>query len=138
MVAASRGYVLGPGEGVPGGDDTGVKASRASTEGSLTVIESDTDGGAPRHVHSREDECFYVLEGVISVECGDARWEVGAAGFVFLPRGVPHTWDVVGERARVLIITAPAGLEEFLREFHAADGAERAEVARRHGIEFLF
>jgi len=136
-VAPERGYVLGPREGAPGQDDAGVKASRASTGGSLTVIESDTDGGAPRHVHGREDECFYVLDGTISVECGDDRWEAGPSSFVFLPRGLPHAWDVVGERARVLIITAPAGLEVFLREFHVAEGAERAEVARRHGIEFL-
>jgi quercetin dioxygenase-like cupin family protein len=137
-VAATGGYVLGPGEGVPGQDDAGVKASRASTGGSLTMIESDTDGGAARHVHAREDECFYVLEGTIWVECGDERWEAGPSSFVFLPRGVPHAWDVVGDRARVLIIAAPAGLEEFLREFHGADEAEQAEVARRHGIEFLF
>jgi len=136
-VSAPRGYVLGPGEGVPGEDDAALKASRASTGGGLTLIESDTDGGAPRHVHSREDEAFYVLDGAIWVECGDERWEAGPASFVFLPRGVPHAWDVVGERAKLLIITAPAGLEEFLREFHAADDAGRAEVARRHGIEFV-
>lgn len=137
-MAATGGYVLGPGEGVPGQVDAGVKWSRTSTAGSLTVIESDTDGGAPRHVHAREDECFYVLEGTISVECGDERWEAGPASFVFLPRGVPHAWDVVDERAKVLIITAPAGLEEFLRELHVAEDAERAEVARRHGIDFVF
>ena len=134
---AARGYVLGPGEGVPGEGDAALKASRASTGGSLTLIDSDTDGGAPLHVHAHEDECFYVLEGTIWVECGDDRWEAGAANFVFLPRGMPHAWDVVGERARLLIMTAPAGLEEFLREFHAAEGSERAEIARRHGIEFL-
>ena len=133
----ARGYVLGPGEGVSGEGDPALKASGTSTGGVLTLIESDTDGGAPRHVHAREDECFYVLDGSIRVQCGDADWLAGAASFVFLPRGVPHAWDVVGERAKVLIIAAPAGLEEFLREFHAADGDERAEVARRHGIEFV-
>jgi quercetin dioxygenase-like cupin family protein len=133
----ASGYVLEPAAGVPGQDDPSLKASRASTAGALTVVESDTTGGAPRHVHSHEDECFYVLDGTISVECGDDRWEASAGAFVFTPRGVPHAWDVLGERARVLIIAAPGGLEEFLREFHSADGSERAEVARRHGIEFL-
>jgi quercetin dioxygenase-like cupin family protein len=136
-VSPPAGYMLGPGEGVPGEGDADLKASRVSTSGVLTVIESDTSGGAPRHEHGHEDECFYVLEGVISVECGDDTWEAGAGSFVFLPRGVPHAWDVVGDRARVLIITAPAGLEEFLREFHEAADGERGEVARRHGIEFL-
>jgi quercetin dioxygenase-like cupin family protein len=133
----AAGYVVGPGEGVPGGADTALKASSESTGGALTVFDSDTDGGAPRHVHSREDECFYVMDGTISVECGDEAWEAGPGAFVFLPRGVPHAWDVVGERARVLILTVPAGFEGFMREFHEADGAARAEVARRHGIEFL-
>jgi mannose-6-phosphate isomerase-like protein (cupin superfamily) len=132
----AAGYVLRPGEGAAGQDDPAVKASRISTDGALTVIDSDTTGGAPRHVHAYEDECFYVLDGSISVECGDEAWVLGKGAFVFLPRGVPHAWDVVGERAKVLIITAPAGLEEFLRELHAAESSP-PEVARRHGIEFL-
>jgi mannose-6-phosphate isomerase-like protein (cupin superfamily) len=105
----TRGYVLGPGEGVPGGGDPALKASGPSTGGALTLFESDTDGGAPRHVHSREDECFYVLEGVVTVECGDETFEAGPRSFVLMPRGNPHAWDVVGDRATVLIITVPAG-----------------------------
>ena len=132
-----EGYVLQPGEGTPGQDDPAVKASRLSTGGAITVMESDSAGGAPRHVHAREDECFYVLDGTISVECGDETFEAGPGAFVFMPRSIPHAWDVVGEHARVLILTVPAGLEEFLREFHAAEGTERAEVARRYDIEFL-
>src|SRR5207248_1162423 len=58
----TNGYVLGPGESVSGvGSD--VKAGRVSTGGSLTLMESHTRGGAPLHIHSREDECFYVVEG---------------------------------------------------------------------------
>ena len=132
----SSGYVLRPGEGAGGHGDPDVKASRMSTDGALTVIDSETTGGAPRHVHGHEDECFYVLDGTITVECADDVWELGSGAFVFLPRGVPHAWDVVGERARVLIITAPGGLEEFLADLHAPD-ASPAEVGRRHGIEFL-
>jgi mannose-6-phosphate isomerase-like protein (cupin superfamily) len=130
-----RGYMLKPGEGVAGfGSD--VKASSTSTGGVITLIESRTDGGAPLHVHSRQDECFYVLEGTITVQCGEDRFEAGAGSFVFLPRGVPHSWDVVGEVATVLIITVPAMLEEFLRDFHA-EGADRSQVAERYGITFL-
>jgi hypothetical protein len=41
--------------------------------------------------------------------------------FVFLPRGIPHEWDVIGTGvATVLIITVPAGLDDFLREYHEA------------------
>jgi quercetin dioxygenase-like cupin family protein len=129
------GYVLGAGEGVEGAAE--VKASRVSTGGALTLIESTTNGGASRHVHSREDEYFYVVEGAITVECGAERWEAGPRSFVFLPRGVPHAWDVVGDEATVLLMTVPAGLEAFLDEYHAATGSARKAVAAEYGIEFL-
>lgn len=133
----ARGYVLPGGRGLSP-DDPSLKASVASTGGGLTLIESRTTGGAPRHVHTREDEYFYVLEGVISVSLGDEQFEAGPRSFVFLPRNVPHAWDVVGDEATLLLITAPAGLDVFLGEFHSAgSAAERAEVAARHGITFV-
>jgi quercetin dioxygenase-like cupin family protein len=133
----AKGYVLKPGEGVAG-FGTEVKAGRDSTAGSITLIESRTRGGAPRHVHRNEDECFYVVEGTISVECGDDTFVAGPRSFVFLPRGIPHAWDVVGGAARVLMITVPAMLEEFLRDYHAApDSDAKDAVAARYGITFL-
>ena len=114
--------------------DSDVKAGRASTGGSLTVIESRTAGGAPLHVHRREDEAMYVLEGSIWAKCGDDRFELEPRSFVFLPRDVPHAWDVDGDEAVVLILTAPAGHELSLEEFHG--GADRADLAERYGIEF--
>ena len=127
------GYALGPDATLTPGMD--VKAGRASTGGSLTVIESRTAGGAPPHVHRREDEAMYVLEGSIWARCGDERFDLGPRSFVFLPKDVPHEWDVVGYEAVVLIVTAPAGLEEFLNDFHAGE-TDRGELADRYGIEF--
>ncbi len=77
---------------------------------------------------------MYVLEGSIWARCGDDRFELEPRSFVFLPRDVPHEWDVVGDEAVVLIVTAPAGLEEFLEGFHG--GEDRADLAARYGIEF--
>jgi PhnB protein len=133
-----RGYVLEEGQGVADGDSS-TKASRESTGGSLTLIESHTDGGAPLHVHTREDEFFYVVDGAITVRCGDEEYEAGPRSFVFLPRGIPHEWDVIGgQTAIVLMMTSPAGLEEFLGEYHAAPTAKaHDEVAARYGITFI-
>lgn len=139
-----KGYVLNAGEGA-GGFGPEVKASVASTGGVLTLIDSNTRGGAPRHVHTREDECFYVLEGTIVAHCGEDTFTSGPGSFFFLPRGVPHDWDVVrdaagGGSARVLMITVPAMLEAFLAEFHAAGGSggpSRAEVAQKYGLTFF-
>jgi len=131
-------YVLLSGEGVAG-FDASVKAARASTGGNLSLIESHTRGGAPWHIHTREDEYFYVLNGVISVHLGREAYAAGPGSFVFLPRGIPHAWDVEGESATLLMMTVPAMLEEFLREFHAAaTRADRDQVATSYGIEFLW
>jgi mannose-6-phosphate isomerase-like protein (cupin superfamily) len=135
-VELMKGYVVGAGEGVEGADPE-LKASAASTDGALTLIESRTTGGAPPHVHSREDECMYVVEGSITVRCGDDLFRAGPRSFVFLPRGTPHSWDVQGDEAVVLIITVPGGFEGFLREWHDAEGSARDAVAARHGIRML-
>jgi mannose-6-phosphate isomerase-like protein (cupin superfamily) len=115
----ARGYVVGPGEGVP---DRGpeVKASGRSTGGSLTLIEVAIDGGPPRHTHTREDESFHVLSGTLEVECGDDRFQAGPGSFVFLPRNLPHAFRSVGGPARALLIVTPGGLDEYFAELSAA------------------
>ena len=139
MENSMKPYVLLAGEGVAG-FDASVKASRSSTGGNLTVIESHTKGGAPWHVHSCEDEYFYVIEGKIIVHCGDEIYSAGPGSFVFLPRGIPHAWNVGAEGvATLLMMTVPAMLEEFLQEFHRASTREdRDAVAAGYGIQFFW
>jgi len=131
-------YVLHPGEGAAG-FDASVKAAKSSTGGSFTLIESHTRGGAPWHVHSREDEYLYVVSGALTVSVGKEVFRAEQGSFVFLPRGVAHMWDVASsDKATVLMMTVPGMLEEFLRDFHAASGKEaRDQVAATYGIRFL-
>jgi mannose-6-phosphate isomerase-like protein (cupin superfamily) len=68
--------------------DPGLKASRHSTGGALSVIESSIGAGPPLHVHDREDECFYVMDGELSIRCGGEAFDAAAGSFVFLPRGL--------------------------------------------------
>ncbi len=134
---AERSYALRPGEKTAGYGEA-VKASAMATGGAMTLIRSDTTGGAPWHVHTREDEFFYVVSGRIRVWHGTRVADLDADGFVFLPRGEPHSWDVLSAEARVLLITVPAMLETFLDEFHAATNEEqRYVVAARYGVSFL-
>ncbi len=137
MNESPKPYVLHAGESVPGSAN-GVKASISSTAGAFTMIESHTAGGAPWHVHTREDEYFYVLDGEITIWCGKEEFHAGPRSFVFLPRGVPHAWDVRPPgKATVLMMTVPGMLEEFLREFHAATPNQRNAVAQRYGLTFF-
>jgi quercetin dioxygenase-like cupin family protein len=94
--------------GLAEGEDTG---------GRLTVFEIlfPPDSGPPLHVHEREDEAFYVLEGSLSVRMSDEEFEASAGSFVFQPRGIPHTFKSSGEGARVLLLVTPSGFERYFR-----------------------
>jgi quercetin dioxygenase-like cupin family protein len=69
----------------------------------------------PPHIHTREEECFYVVDGAITCYVGDEVIEVAAGGFITLPRGVPHRYELASDEARLLNLCAPAGFEGFYR-----------------------
>lgn len=86
------------------------------TGGRFALWEGVLPRGAAPPLHSHpQDETFYVLEGTVSVWAGDAqgeRCEVGAA--IFVPGGVPHSFRVESDTARMLFLSTPAGIEEFV------------------------
>jgi mannose-6-phosphate isomerase-like protein (cupin superfamily) len=91
-----------------------VKATATDTGGGFGLVESLVAPGfsPPLHVHHGEDESFYVLEGELTLKCGDRIFQATAGAFVFLPRDVPHTFVVEGDRpARVLTLMTPGGGE---------------------------
>jgi quercetin dioxygenase-like cupin family protein len=74
-------------------------------------------GGPPPHVHSREDEGFYILEGEITFQAGEDRFVAGAGTFVNMPVGTLHSFGNASDKtARMLISVAPAGLEQMFFE----------------------
>jgi quercetin dioxygenase-like cupin family protein len=132
--AVTKGYMLVEGDSVPGAD-AGTKASAASTAGSLTLVESRIQGGPPRHVHAHEDESFYVLDGALSVSCGDDVFEAGPRCYVFLPRGVPHHFNTISGPATVLLIVTPGGIEAYFREIREAmDEQSQLDVGAKYDI----
>jgi quercetin dioxygenase-like cupin family protein len=107
-------------------------------------------GGPPPHVHSREEEGFYVLEGEITFRVGDQRLVATAGMFANMPVGTPHAFkNESGKAAKMLISVAPAGLEQMFFEFGVPlpEGSTTAlpptkeeikkllAVAPRYGIE---
>ena len=95
-----------------------VKAGTEDTDGAFTLIEAlaPSGFGTPLHLHQREEEGFYVLEGSMTVQCGDERWDAVPGSFVLLPRGVPHAYLVNDGPCRMLQITSPAQFEQFAAE----------------------
>jgi quercetin dioxygenase-like cupin family protein len=94
-----------------------VKAASESTAGRVAVIEflAPRGSGSPLHVHRREDEWFYVMDGALTFWVGGEVIEAPAGSFVYGPRDVPHTFTVNSDEARFLLVVEPGGFEGFLR-----------------------
>lgn len=92
-----------------------IKARSEDTGGMIGVAEADfwAGLGPPLHVHHREDEAFYVLEGQIRFRRGDGVFIAGPGDFVFGPREIPHNFKVLEGGARALILMTPAGMEHM-------------------------
>ena len=83
---------------------------------------------APLHLHTREDEYSFVLEGRMGALLGDDVVEAGPGDLVFKPRNQWHTfWNAGDEPCRILQIIAPAGFERFFRELVEMGGAINVE-----------
>jgi quercetin dioxygenase-like cupin family protein len=136
MTDLLTGYVVPASAGLAG--DPGLKASRHSTGGSVSVFETSIGAGPPLHVHDHEDECLYVLDGELSVRCGGDAFDAAAGSFVFLPRGRPHRFWAAGLSARLLLIAVPGGIEDYFAAINAAaSDAERVRIGERYGIRVI-
>jgi quercetin dioxygenase-like cupin family protein len=109
-------------------------------------------GGPPPHIHTREDETFYLVEGQIEFLLGEETIGAGAGDFVNVPRGTVHRFLNTGsETARMILTFTPAGIERWFEETlePAPNGAQDAPdnvaevsaryvaTAPRYGIEFV-
>lgn len=147
---------LEPGEGESLwflGAHVSVKASSETTAGRVDVIEhlAPRGAGSPLHVHTREDEWFYVIEGELTFWVGGRVIEAPPGSFVYGPRDIPHTYTVTSKTARYLLITEPGDFGTFMRTLaepagepvipppatEPPDVARLAEVALEYGMEIL-
>jgi mannose-6-phosphate isomerase-like protein (cupin superfamily) len=129
-----------------------IKVTAAMTNGSFGLAEGIGPVGSspPLHVHTREDEGILVLEGLLTIRCGDDTFSAGPDSFTFLPRGVPHTFVVEGETpVRLLSICTPGGFERFFADAGRPaeddglppnvppDVALLREAGERYGLQFV-
>lgn len=97
-------------------------------------------GGPPPHVHAREEEGFYVLDGEITLQIGEKRIIASAGMFANMPVGTPHSFKNESNKpAKMLISIAPAGLEKMFFEVGVpvAQGATTAPPPSKEEIEKL-
>ena len=117
---------------------------------SLAEVTAGAEVGPPPHIHHREDESFYVLEGAFEFSVGSRAFTAGAGSFVYLPKGLVHMHRAAGgASAKAVVMYTPAGVERFIEEagrpatdVSAAPGPpeppelERiVAVAQKYGIE---
>lgn len=102
-----------------------VKISGTDTNGGLAIFEQTSlsqGRGTPLHVHPKQDEIFYVLEGKYKFKVGDELFNLSAKDSIFLPRAVPHAWTQVSETGKMMVVLQPAGkLESFFVTMAALD-----------------
>jgi quercetin dioxygenase-like cupin family protein len=142
---SARFLVNNPGEGrtvAVVGDVYRFLATGEDTGGKYTLFEAIVcpGGGPPPHVHSREEEGFYVLEGEITFFIGEQRLVAHAGMFANMPVGTPHSFkNESGKSARMLISLAPAGLEKMFFEVGVSvpPGTTTAAPPTREEIERL-
>jgi mannose-6-phosphate isomerase-like protein (cupin superfamily) len=130
-----------------------IRATAADTGGLMTIIEVTEPPGyeAPLHVHRREDEAFFILEGSATIHVGDQSFAVGPGDYAFGPRDIPHRFSVGDEGCRMLFICTPGGFENLVREMSVPaerrtlpppsdeepDWERVAAVAEANGCELL-
>jgi quercetin dioxygenase-like cupin family protein len=104
-----------------------IRAYGAATNGALAIVEEHARLGyrMPSHVHSREDETLYVIDGELSYRRGGETGRAGPGETVFLPRQVAHHFEVVSGHAHFLLIVTPAGFENFFAQVSGAALADR-------------
>jgi quercetin dioxygenase-like cupin family protein len=94
------------------------KALGSETNGQFWALEglADRHMAVPFHSHTHEDEIWYVLEGEIRFFVGDTPQVATAGAMVYIPRGVPHTSQILSDTARWFGIGTPAGLDDWFFE----------------------
>ncbi|GCE46055.1 Cupin domain-containing protein [Thermosporothrix hazakensis] len=157
MTQEKRGYMLRENEGQAYWFLNALVLTKASSGQSenafaLQVITATRGQEPPRHIHYHQDEWFYIIEGTMSIHCGDDTWHAESGAFVCMPRGVPHSFTIESEQLKMLVITSPGGPKGFdafvqelgrpaeqltLPEPEKPDLQRLRQIAQKYDIEIL-
>lgn len=139
-----KGFLVDAGTGRPTRipvPKSAFKALSADTGGAYTFGEYDLTYDFPPHIHHREDEGIYVLEGRITVSVGDDTFSMGPGDFAFMPKDVVHSITLASERpVRILAVSTPGGFEHLMEDLteinaagHDTSSSEWQALEAKHG-----
>lgn len=142
-------FLVLPGDGEPlrgpVGGPARILARAETTNGGFTAIENEIPPGQgpAEHIHVREDEMYYVLDGAVRFKADGRYFDAVPGSFMFIPRGTRHCFRNDGDvPARLLVMFAPAGMERFFEGIAALppgppDPAEYRRVAHAAWMEVV-
>ena len=121
-----------------------ILSNKTNGDYSVIVTETPPNGGPPMHVHSKEDELFYILKGNYIFNFGDKKIHVSRGDLIRLPRGVPHSFVNVDSITGITMNTiTPGGFEYFFDDIAVASEnkilkrEEIDSIAHLYGIKFI-
>jgi len=122
-----------------------LKASGQQTGGAYELYQQSNPPGAgvPPHIHTSEDETFYIIRGLVRFLVGDKWIEAGPGTTLWAPRNVPHGYQIVGDEPAVLLfVVSPPNLEPMFAELAALppgppDLAKVGEVCGRYDVTLV-
>ena len=140
---ASGAFVLAPGEGRSidlGNFAMTLKASGVDTDDAFTLFEASEppDFGPPLHVHNNAAEALYVIEGEYIIFIEEEEYSCTAGTFIYIPKGLVHTFRVGKKRSRKLNLFTPAAMVGYFDELSAAVKAGVTEPERLDGIALKY
>jgi quercetin dioxygenase-like cupin family protein len=111
-----------------------IRAAAGDTNGVIAVVEERAlrGYGTPPHVHGREDETLFVIEGTLEYTVDGVTGTAVAGSAVHLPKGRAHRFEVTSAEARFLVIITPGGFEEFFEEVSPPATATRVPEPHDH------
>ncbi|MBD0379522.1 quercetin 2,3-dioxygenase [Paenibacillus sedimenti] len=106
-----------------------LKVNAEHTGGQFSLVEDVMAPGyeTPYHIHRKEDETFYLIEGEAEFVLDGRLYRAKAGSFAFLPKNIPHGFRIVGDKpARLLVMVNPSGFDQFFAEL--SEPAQRLEL----------
>jgi mannose-6-phosphate isomerase-like protein (cupin superfamily) len=120
-----------------------IPSERVNGAYSVTEIVTPPGGGAPPHIHRRENEMFYILEGEFEFRCGDRMFNAAKGAIVALPKEIPHAYKNTGNvLGKTLLVLIPGGTEKAFEEISILpsgppDLEKINTITMKYGVEFL-